>query len=173
MSGSGICETEAWRLAGVVLLDLQGQNFLKEDTPSDVRVVARALIAWILLGRFPITPSDHVVQGEKGMTINELCEAAHENAVSKGFWDDHVDFGTKCALLHSEVTEAFEEHRAGRSFDEVYFNGAKPEGVAVELADLVIRVADLCGFYGIDLEAVIRMKMEYNSTRPKMHGKTC
>ena len=48
-----------------------------------------------------------------------------------------------------------------------------PEGVAVELADLVIRVADLCGFYGIDLEAVIRMKMEYNSTRPKMHGKTC
>ena len=47
----------------------------------------------------------------------------------------------------------------------------KPEGVAVELADAVIRIADLCGHMGIDLEAAIAMKMDYNETRPFKHGK--
>lgn len=48
---------------------------------------------------------------------------------------------------------------------------AKFEGYAVELADAVIRIADLCGHMCIDLEAVIREKMEYNATRPYKHGK--
>lgn len=48
----------------------------------------------------------------------------------------------------------------------------KPEGWAVELADAVIRIADLCGHEGIDLEAIIREKMEYNATRPYKHGKS-
>lgn len=47
----------------------------------------------------------------------------------------------------------------------------KPEGVAVELADAVIRIADLCGHLGIDLEAAIALKMDYNETRPFKHGK--
>lgn len=49
--------------------------------------------------------------------------------------------------------------------------GEKPEGVAVELADAVIRIADLCGHLGIDLEAAIDLKMAYNETRPFKHGK--
>lgn len=49
--------------------------------------------------------------------------------------------------------------------------GKKPEGVAVELADAVIRIADLCGHLGIDLEAAIDLKMAYNETRPFKHGK--
>lgn len=48
----------------------------------------------------------------------------------------------------------------------------KPEGYATELADAVIRIADLCGYMGIDLEAVIREKMAYNATRPYKHGKS-
>ena len=47
----------------------------------------------------------------------------------------------------------------------------KPEGVAVELADAVIRIADLCGHLGIDLDAVIAEKMAYNADRPYKHGK--
>lgn len=47
----------------------------------------------------------------------------------------------------------------------------KPEGVAVELADAVIRIADLCGHLGIDLDAVIEEKMAYNADRPYKHGK--
>lgn len=36
--------------------------------------------------------------------------------------------------------------------------------------EAVIRIADLCGYMGIDLEGVIREKMEYNATRPYKHG---
>ena len=46
----------------------------------------------------------------------------------------------------------------------------KPEGVAVELADCVIRIMDYCGHAGIDIEEAIRIKHEYNKTRPYRHG---
>jgi NTP pyrophosphatase (non-canonical NTP hydrolase) len=47
----------------------------------------------------------------------------------------------------------------------------KPEGWAVELADAVIWIADICGHYGIDLEDILHRKMAYNATRPHKHGK--
>jgi NTP pyrophosphatase (non-canonical NTP hydrolase) len=40
-----------------------------------------------------------------------------------------------------------------------------------ELADAVIRIADLCGYLNIDLESHIKAKMRYNETRPHKHGK--
>ena len=46
----------------------------------------------------------------------------------------------------------------------------KPEGVAVELADCMIRILDYCGHAGIDIEEAIRIKHEYNKTRPYRHG---
>lgn len=133
------------------------------------------------------------------MTINELVKNAHENAVKHGFWDYPLDFGTSIALIHSELSEALEEHRNGKPMiyyphskcmecggrcvpdvvDECPDNpetcGAyqkgKPEGIAVELADAVIWIADLCGYMGIDLESVISEKMKYNESRPYRHGK--
>ena len=46
----------------------------------------------------------------------------------------------------------------------------KPLGVPTELADVVIRIGDFCGKYGIDLERAIRIKQAYNRTRPARHG---
>lgn len=117
------------------------------------------------------------------MTISELVTRAHDNAVKHGFWNPAPAFGTSIALIHSELSEALEEVRAGKP--ELYFKevngftvtdaterrGEKPEGVAVELADAVIRIADLCGHLGIDLDAVIAEKMAYNAGRPYKHGK--
>jgi NTP pyrophosphatase (non-canonical NTP hydrolase) len=40
-----------------------------------------------------------------------------------------------------------------------------------EIADVAIRLFDLCGGMGIDLEKHIEMKMKYNSLRPYKHGK--
>lgn len=47
---------------------------------------------------------------------------------------------------------------------------AKPEGVATELADCVIRILDYCAYAGIDIEETIRIKHEFNKTRPYKHG---
>lgn len=48
---------------------------------------------------------------------------------------------------------------------------AKPEGFGIELADTIIRIADLAGHLGIDLEKLIRLKWEYNVDRPFKHGR--
>ena len=44
------------------------------------------------------------------------------------------------------------------------------EGAPSELADIVIRVMDLCEHYGIDLEKVMEEKHKYNMERPYKHG---
>lgn len=50
---------------------------------------------------------------------------------------------------------------------EVYAgNNGKPEGIPIELADVIIRVLDYCGYAGIDIDAAISQKHEYNRTRP-------
>lgn len=46
----------------------------------------------------------------------------------------------------------------------------KPVGFPIELADVIIRIADFCGLHGIDLEEAIRFKMTYNKTRSHRHG---
>lgn len=40
-----------------------------------------------------------------------------------------------------------------------------------ELADAVIRILDICGTMGIDLEQAILNKMARNRERPVKHGK--
>lgn len=47
---------------------------------------------------------------------------------------------------------------------------AKPEGIPIELADILIRIADTCGARGINLTEALRLKMAYNKTRPTRHG---
>lgn len=47
----------------------------------------------------------------------------------------------------------------------------KPEGVPSELADILIRVLDACGAYGIDIDGVVREKIRYNATREILHGR--
>ena len=105
------------------------------------------------------------------MTLNELAQQINDNARAKGFWDADRNMGEMLMLAVSELAEALEEHRAGKPAEYVCTGACKPEGVAVELADAVIRIADLCGHLGIDLEEVIEIKMAYNEGRPYKHGK--
>lgn len=104
------------------------------------------------------------------MHLNDLCDAAHTNSQAKGFWDHHPGFAEKIALIHSELSEALEEAREGR-MHAWHGPTGKPEGVPAELADVVIRVADLCGHLGIDLDAAVTEKLAYNSNRRRLHGK--
>ena len=115
------------------------------------------------------------------MEIKDLIIEAHENAVNHGFWEDwdclngeiyenctsetqdamgDNAISTRLMLIVGEVAEAME---ALRKSDNSNFKE--------ELADIVIRVADLCGGLDIDLETEIRKKMDKNKDRPYKHGK--
>lgn len=103
------------------------------------------------------------------MNLNELADEIHETAKSKGWWEKDRNFGEALALIHCEVSEAMEAYRDGDNFLSIGEN-LKPEGVPAELADVIIRVLDLCGGLMIDIEGAVRLKMKYNATRPYRHG---
>ena len=107
------------------------------------------------------------------MHVNDLVKDSFQNAKEHGWHDSNRSIGDLICLMHSELSEALEEHRNGKAPSEVYFNKQKPEkpeGIPVELADCVIRIFDFCGLHNIDLESVLKQKMEYNRTRPYRHG---
>ena len=104
------------------------------------------------------------------MTINELVKEAFKNAVEKG-WHDKTNSPLEYhMLIVSEIAEATEEVRNKKLAVYTASDSSKPEGELIELADAIIRIADYCGFMHWDLEAAIKMKMEYNKTRPYKHG---
>ncbi len=111
------------------------------------------------------------------MNIDGLVAIAYNQAKEKGFHseDAAITFGDRIALVHSELSEALEAYRTDGDPTCHYLDldTGKPEGVPSELADVVIRVADMCGAYGIDLSAAIVEKLAYNRTRPHRHGKKC
>lgn len=105
------------------------------------------------------------------MNISELQAKAYAASEAKGFHESEADrnIPSKMMLVVSEIAEALEEYRATEP--NVYFdNFGKPEGTVIELADAVIRIGDLVGMLGGDLEAAIITKMKYNETRPHRHG---
>lgn len=130
------------------------------------------------------------------MNLTEFSKEVHQNAVDHGWWEKEVTFGEVVALCHSELSEALQEYRDGMpaeynscnvgcgpcngqencSFYKSSFGSCcnflckKPEGVAVELADCILRILDYCGKEGIDIEQILLEKHEYNKSRPYRHG---
>jgi NTP pyrophosphatase (non-canonical NTP hydrolase) len=121
------------------------------------------------------------------MKLNEMRDAAHGTSRAKGWYDGkdaERNIPEMLALIHSEVSEALEDHRDGNDvtkykdvltgelFDSQATEGPlrKPVGFPSELADIIIRVGDLAGYRGIDLEREVAEKMAFNMTRPHRHG---
>lgn len=118
------------------------------------------------------------------MHLNDIADEVLDWAKAKG-WEDQDryprTFGDECALITSEVSEALEAYReyglnrytdqgGALSGDEVYPQGAKPEGVASELADVMIRTLHYMKSHGFDPELEISAKMDYNGLRSHRHG---
>ena len=103
-----------------------------------------------------------------------LVSACHDASVNGSWWKDKdgndvrkdpekllAVVGWKLALIHSEVSEATEGIRKNLKDEHL---PQHPSG-AVELADAIIRIADLAGGLGYDLGTAIADKMAYNAVR--------
>lgn len=101
-------------------------------------------------------------------SINRIALEIHENAIKHGWWDTERTFGEIIALCHSELSEALEAYRNREPM--VWINDAKPEGIAIELVDCVIRIFDYLIRQNIDIQKCIEIKHAYNETRPYRHG---
>jgi hypothetical protein len=99
-------------------------------------------------------------------TLNDLSRICRDRA-DKWYHDletgERVQLnpGERFALMHSELSEAFEGLRK-KMMDAHLPN--RP-AVDVELADLLIRVFDFCGENGCDIGGAFVEKLEYNRTR--------
>lgn len=122
--------------------------------------------------------------------LNTLAAKIHETAALHGFWPpEGRNMAEMLMLAVSELAEALEEHRDGNPAVWYRHEGRcpksrrwrwrqrrctctpKPEGIAVELADCIIRCLDTLHSLGVDIDHVVAEKMAYNATRPFKHGK--
>ena|SRR5690348_15207985 len=122
-------------------------------------------------------------------SLNDLAQAIYQRNIEKGFYEKEKNIGEMLCFIHSEVSEALEADR-NRSYckmsqseknvlfgwtrDEDFVNDYKLKVKGTfeeEMADILIRVLDMCAFKGIDIVAHVSAKIRYNQSREKYHGK--
>ena len=110
-------------------------------------------------------PNDQVRAAE---AVNALIEVCHHAARSAGWWHDlHTgeplqrNIPEMLCLIHSEISEAMGGHRKNKMDDKLPHR----KMIEVELADAMIRIADLAGGLKLDVGGALAEKMAYNAVR--------
>lgn len=106
--------------------------------------------------------------------LNRLRDALHNVARDHGWHDDALTPEQFLALqvpnIHGEVSELWEALRRGELNKPCDKSGCDLSCKEEELADIVIRVFDICGRLNINIGRAILEKSRYNETRPYRHG---
>jgi NTP pyrophosphatase (non-canonical NTP hydrolase) len=128
------------------------------------------------------------------MDLNALAKQIFEANKAKGFHNEEKETGTYLMLMVSELGEALEADRnknyanipafnealakdlglGQEQFNELYSDAFKThmkDTLEDEMADALIRILDYCGLKGINIEAHVAAKRQFNKLRPHKHGK--
>lgn len=125
------------------------------------------------------------IPANASFVINLLSRIAHNNAVEHGFYAEHSE------LMHTlEDNDA--DMRLAEAAERVFVlaaiakissecgeavaaiqHGEEQDKMVEELADVIIRIFDLCGHLDADLGETLVRKMQHNKTRPYKHGMLC
>lgn len=92
-------------------------------------------------------------------SLTTLAIAIRNINMQNGWYDEARPFSADIALLHSEVSEAYEGYRIGDWAN-----------VREEMADILIRLLDTCDRYNIDLAHEVTQKLVINAVRGRRHG---
>lgn len=127
---------------------------------------------------------DKHLDGKLCCGLNNSAKTILNNNIEKGFNKPEYNIGELLMLVTSELGEALESHRKGKfsnweSFQKDLHTLSEIESFKLhikdtfedEITDAIIRLLDLSSRLNIDLERHINAKVEFNKTRPYLHGK--
>ena len=99
------------------------------------------------------------------MKLNEIVKRAHEWTVKKGYWDahDNTEMHYKFTLMARCLWNS--------SGSFLFRNSLQSDKLrhhpywAEKLADVIIMAASFLHAFGVDVDQIVREKMDYNDTR--------
>ena len=184
-------EIEEWAFKNL----LESTEYSEDEIKT---IISRGV--WSFVGADSVT-ADFEVYDHEPVSISELQAYIGEINIANGWRQTDVSIENETlrakvdiaeiALIISELSEAIEELRNGRTSIEEYYSGGlesgkfaldpkdpldddnnlrKPEGVPSELADALIRILDYADKRNINLQRATMHKLRFNKTRGFRHG---
>lgn len=106
------------------------------------------------------SPADQLNEALRlSRAIRDVSTRIEAINTANGWFDVGRSMGDDMALLHSEVSEAYEAYRKN-----------DPDNFREELADVFIRLMDTCTRHGVNLTREVYRKLEINAQRGYRHG---